>query len=55
MSDLSFYVDPVTKKLDVRSAGGLPQSDTTCFHKVMGRLTAVRGKWWADASGTYGR
>lgn len=53
-SDLAFTVDPKTLHLDVAIKNGAPFYDESRLHKVMSRLAAVRGKWWADVSGQRG-
>lgn len=53
--DLAFVVNPRTLKLDVALRNGEPFGDDSRLYAVMSRLAAVRGKWWADEAGTYGR
>lgn len=53
-SDLAFKVNLRTGRLDVDTANGSPFYDETRLHKVMSRLVAVRGKWWADTTGQRG-
>lgn len=54
MSDVAFKPNPRTGRLDVVSVGGAPVVDNSRYHKVMSRLAAHRGKWWADTTGTFG-
>src|SRR5438045_1292301 len=52
--DLAFTINPRTLKLDVATKGGSPYYDNTSTHKVLSRLAAHRGRWWADRTGTRG-
>ena len=53
-ADLAFTINPRTLKLDVAVTAGEPIYDDSRLHKVMSRLAAERGKWWADTTGQRG-
>lgn len=53
-SDLAFTINPSSRKLDVATRAGSPYYEESRLHKVMSRLSAVRGRWWADSTGAYG-
>ncbi len=53
-SDYAFTINPLTRRLDMATRSGSPYYDESRLHKVMSRLVAHRGKWWADTTGARG-